>query len=47
MKTCPACILAVDDEPAILALLRQVLEQEGHSVLEAATGQAGLGLART
>lgn len=42
MKPGPACILAVDDEPAILALLRQVLEQEGHSVLEAATGQAAL-----
>ncbi|CAK8713998.1 histidine kinase [Candidatus Electronema halotolerans] len=47
MKTGPACILAVDDEPAILVLLRQVLEQEGHSVLEAATGQVGLGRART
>ncbi len=47
MKTDPACILAVDDEPAILALLRQVLEQEGHSVLEAATGQTALDQART
>ena len=46
MKTDSACILTVDDEPVILTLLRQVLEQEGHKVLEAETGQAAFASAK-
>ena len=37
-----ARILVVDDEPTIRALLRDVLEEEGHEVLLAEDGHAGL-----
>ncbi len=47
MNTHSAYILTVDDEPIILTLLRQILEKEGHSVLEAATGHVALCLAKT
>lgn len=37
-----ATILVVDDDPSIRTTLRKVLEREGHSVREAADGQAGI-----
>ncbi len=37
-----ARILVVDDEPTIRALVRDVLEEEGHEVLLADDGYAGL-----
>jgi DNA-binding response OmpR family regulator len=39
-------ILAVDDDPETRSLLRMVLEQEGYSVGEAASGEEGLKTAR-
>lgn len=41
-----ASILIVDDEEPIRHLLRSILEAEGHQVLEAADGRAGLALYR-
>jgi CheY-like chemotaxis protein len=41
-----ATILAVDDEPAIRALLRAALEAAGHTVLEADDGACALEQAR-
>ncbi len=38
-------ILVIDDEPDILALCRVTLARDGHTVLEAATADAGLKLA--
>jgi DNA-binding response OmpR family regulator len=40
-----ARILVVDDDAGIRALLRDVLEEEGHEVLLAADGYAGLRMA--
>jgi two-component system, sensor histidine kinase and response regulator len=40
-----ARILVVDDEPTVRALVRDVLEEEGHEVLLAADGFAGLRMA--
>jgi len=37
-------ILTVDDEPAILRLLRAVLERDGHEALPAATAREALGM---
>ena len=37
-----ARILVIDDESAIRSLVRRLLERAGHTVLEAADGQAGL-----
>lgn len=37
-----ATILVIDDEQSIRKLLREVLEKEGHHVLEAANGREGL-----
>ena len=37
-------ILAVDDEPAILSLLRRILEPEGYEVVTAANGEQALAL---
>jgi DNA-binding response OmpR family regulator len=37
-----ARILVVDDEPTVRALVRDVLEEEGHEVLLAEDGYAGL-----
>jgi two-component system KDP operon response regulator KdpE len=42
--TCPAKILIVDDEPPIRKLLRMGLASQGYEVLEAANGNAALGL---
>jgi CheY-like chemotaxis protein len=39
-------ILVVDDDPTILELFSGILRAQGYEVLEAATGQAGLQLAR-
>jgi len=39
-----ARILVVDDEPAIRTLVRNLLEDEGHNVVEATDGEAALGL---
>jgi two-component system nitrogen regulation response regulator NtrX len=39
-----ARILVIDDEPAIRDAVRMILEYEGHDVIEAASGQEGLGL---
>ncbi len=41
-----ASILIVDDEAPIRALLRHILEEDGHQVREAANGQIGLTLYR-
>lgn len=41
-----ASILIVDDEAPIRALLRRILEEDGHQVREAANGQLGLTLYR-
>ena len=41
-----ASILIVDDEAPIRALLRRILEEDGHQVREAANGQIGLALYR-
>ena len=38
-------VLVIDDEPDILALCRVTLARDGHTVLEAATADAGLKLA--
>jgi CheY-like chemotaxis protein len=40
-------VLIIDDDPAIRHLLRIMLEVEGHTVLEAEDGYAGLTLAST
>lgn len=39
-----ASILVVDDEPALRAVIRRVLERAGHAVLEAVNGAEGLTL---
>jgi CheY-like chemotaxis protein len=41
-----ATILVADDESPIVALLRDLLESEGHTVLAAHNGQEALALAR-
>ena len=41
-----ASILIVDDEAPVRALLRHILEEDGHQVREAANGQIGLTLYR-
>ena len=41
-----ASILIVDDEAPIRALLRRILEDDGHTVREASNGQIGLNLYR-
>jgi two-component system OmpR family response regulator len=40
-------VLVVEDEPTLVATLRYNLEREGHRVLTAADGEAGLSLARS
>jgi len=45
MKTEKACILLIDDDPLILAILRYILEHEQYKVLDAQNGQCGLQLA--
>jgi signal transduction histidine kinase/ActR/RegA family two-component response regulator len=40
--TAPQHILVVDDDPTLLATLRDVLEREGHVVVAAGGGQAGV-----
>lgn len=42
----PARILVIDDDPAILKIVRKILERAGHEVLEAGDGEKGLRLAR-
>lgn len=41
-----ASILIVDDEAPVRALLRRILEEDGHQVREAANGEIGLALYR-
>ena len=41
-----ARILVIDDEAAIRSAMRMILEYEGHEVIEAASGQEGLEVAR-
>ncbi len=41
-----ATILVADDEPVILALLRDALEGEGHTVLTAPNGKEAFALSR-
>jgi PAS domain S-box-containing protein len=41
-----ATLLAIDDEPATLELLRRVFEREGYRVATAGDGESGLALAR-
>ena len=40
-----ACVLLADDDPAVRASLRQVLEQEGYSVLLATNGDEAIAVA--
>ena len=40
-------ILIIDDEPDFRAVVRSFLEAEGHEVLDAASGEAGLHLFRS
>ena len=42
-----ATILIIDDEDLVRLSVSKILENEGHSVTEAATGQAGITMART
>jgi DNA-binding NtrC family response regulator len=42
----PTTILVVDDEPAILALVRTMLWRAGFTVLEASGGEQALGIAK-
>ncbi len=42
-----AVILVIDDEPTILKMVARRLEEEGHRVLTALTGEEGLTLAST
>ena len=37
-------ILIIDDEPLVRAVLRDILERHGHTVMEAPDGRAGLAL---
>ena len=37
-------ILIIDDEPLVRAVLRSILERQGHTVMEAPDGRAGLAL---
>ena len=46
-STVPASVLVVEDEEVVRRLLRQVLEQAGYDVLEAADGAEALSLAAT
>ena len=39
-------VLVADDEPAVLEVLSQVVEDLGHDVLRARDGEEALGLAR-
>jgi CheY-like chemotaxis protein len=39
-------ILIIDDEPSVRTMLRRVLEQAGHIVLEASNGHEGMALWR-
>ena len=39
-------VLIVDDEPAVRQTVREILEEEGHAVIEAPDGKAGLWLFR-
>ncbi len=39
-----ACIMAVDDEPVILTILKRILEPEGYEVLSANDGSSALAL---
>ena len=39
-----ACIMAVDDEPTILRVLRRILEPEGYEVILASDGSSALAL---
>ena len=39
-------ILIIDDDPQILGMLGQILEREGHEVVEAPNGKVGLKLYR-
>ena len=40
-------VLLVDDDDQVRALLREVLEMDGHTVLEASDGTAALAIATT
>ena len=39
-----ATVLVIDDEPAIVDILRSILEEEGYNVITAANGRQGLDL---
>ena len=39
-------VLVIDDEPTIRQILREMLEESGHAVIEAADGKVGLWLFR-
>ncbi len=39
-----AVVLVVDDEPALRDIMREVLEEAGHTVVEASDGSSGLWL---
>ena len=42
MKRDNASILVVDDDPALLQSLKEILEAEGYEVTTAADGESGL-----
>jgi PAS domain S-box-containing protein len=42
----PSRILVIDDDPIILKSLREILEQDGHSVVIAGGGESGIGAFR-
>jgi len=42
-----ACILVIDDEPAIRQVVRRAMETAGHSIVEAENGHAGLQILRS
>ena len=46
METLMPRILIIDDEPLVRAVLRRILERNGHTVMEASDGRAGLALWR-
>ncbi len=41
-----ARILVIEDDPQVLAMLRQTLEREGYEVIDASNGQEGIRLYR-
>ena len=47
MTSSPPKVLLIEDDPAIVATLRQVLAEEGYAIATESTGEAGLAAARS